>query len=143
MEDKSNLPKLFDSVYHDIDPPVDYHVNLTPGQPPTLAVPETRPGNGEDPASPELPRPEVANDSESPPDVRDPPTIDPPLDDHGQHMEYQVVSAGRQTTTLTDCPPSSSATKAASVRRPGTGARRTGQTERRDTFLRSKCCVIV
>ena len=153
MEDKSNLPKQFDLVYHGIDPPVDNHEKsaaeqqnsgtgacwigprvgrmstalhypvlsstsdnylvaaqdqgtrvLTPGQPPTLAAPETRPGNGEDPASPELPRPEVAKDSESPPDVRD-----PPFHDHGQHMEYQVISASRQTMTLTDCPPPSSA----------------------------------
>ena len=95
--------------------------------PPPLAAPETRPGNGEDPASLELTRPEVANDSDDT-DVRDPPKNYPPF----QRMEYQVISASRQMTTLTDSPPPSSATKAASVRQPGAG--RTAQAERRDTF---------
>ena len=99
---------------------------LTAGQPGSLATTEIRPGNGEDPAPLQLSCPEVAHDSEIPPDVRDSPKNDPPF----QRMKYHDISAGRQTTFLTDCLPLSSETKAASVGRPG--ARRTAQTEEKE-----------
>ena len=80
---------------------------LTPGQPPPLAAPETRHGNGEDPASLELTRPEVGTDSESPPDVRDPPKDEPPassvrkrpLSAHGipGHISQQADDDSKQT----------------------------------------------
>ena len=79
---------------------------LIPGQSPTLAAPETRPGNGEDPASLELTRPEVGTDSESPPDVRDPPKDEPPansvrkrpLSAHGipRHISQQADDDSKQ-----------------------------------------------
>ena len=80
---------------------------LIPGQSPTLAAPETRHGNGEDPAPLELTRPEVGTDSESPPGVRDPPKDEPPansvrkrpLSAHGipRHISQQADDDSKQT----------------------------------------------
>ena len=103
---------------------------LTPGQSRILAAPETRPGNGEDPESLELTRPEVANDSESPSDVRDPPKNDPPF----QRMEYQDISASSQTTTLSRLPPTLIGNESSNHMTTWSTTDRANRRRRRNTF---------